>query len=69
MSDTRKPTFGPYDVLTPDDVREALAVVSDVKWRDIKSRIPWSDQLGARTLRIQWSRLLEWLSQSERKVA
>ena len=39
-------------VLTPDEVREALAIVGDHKWDDVRARIPWSDALGARTLRI-----------------
>lgn len=68
MSEVR-PSYQPFDVLTPVEVRIALAIDGEDKWEDVKARIPWSDQLGARTLRIQWSRLLTWLAESERKVA
>lgn len=57
------------DVLTPELVRAALRIESDRKWEDVRARIPWSDQLGARTLRIRWGRLLAWLAESERDVA
>jgi hypothetical protein len=70
MSETpMKHGYSPFDVLTPEEVRVALVIESDAKWEDVRARIPWSDQLGARTLRIQWSRLLEWLKDSERRVA
>jgi hypothetical protein len=62
-------SYSPHDVLEPDEVREALAIKSDDKWEDVRARIPWSDALGARTLRIQWARLLEWLASHERRVA
>ena len=68
MSEPR-PSYQPYDILTPAEVREALAIVGDSKWEDVRSRIPWSDALGARTLRIQWSILLSWLADGTRKVA
>lgn len=68
-ADQDKPHFQPFDVLTPDEVRVALEISGADKWEDVKARIPWSDQLGARTLRIQWSDLLEWLRESRRKVA
>lgn len=61
--------YGLLDVLSPDDVRAALGPFSDDKWEDIRARIPWSDALGARTLRIQWNRLLLWLAEHERKTA
>lgn len=64
-----RPSYGPHDVLLPDEVRAALAIESDDKWDDVRARIPWSEALGARTLRIQWGRLLEWLGEHERKVA
>jgi hypothetical protein len=64
-----RPSYGPHDVLTPDDVRAALGPFSDDKWEDIRARIPWSDALGARTLRIQWAVLLDWLASHTRKVA
>jgi hypothetical protein len=57
------------DVLDPDAVRAAIGPFSDTKWEDVKARIPWSDQLGPRSLRIRWGRLLDWLEQSERRVA
>lgn len=58
-----------HDLLTPEQVRDALSIESDHKWRDVSARIPWSDQLGARTLRIQWANLLAWLNESHRRVA
>ena len=61
--------YSPHDVLTPAEVREALQIESDDKWDDVSARIPWSSQLGKRTLRIQWSRLLSWLAEGELKVA
>ena len=64
-----KPTYHRDDVLSPDEVRAALGIISDHKWEDVKARIPWSDFLGARTLRIQWGRLLDVLADHERKVA
>lgn len=64
-----RPSYSPHDVLVPDEVRQALAIESDDKWEDVRARIPWSDALGARTLRIQWSVLLEWLASHTRKVA
>jgi hypothetical protein len=64
-----KPTYAPTDVLSPEDVRAALGPLTDDKWKDVKARIPWSEALGQRTLRIQWSRLLSWLGEHERKVA
>lgn len=64
-----RPSYSPHDVLTPDEVREALAIVSDTKWDDVRARVPWSDALGPRTLRIQWSVLLSWLADGTRKVA
>lgn len=66
---TERPRYSPYDVLEPDEVRVALKIKSDDKWEDVRARIPWSDALGARTLRIQWARLLEWLAEHEREVA
>ena len=68
MTDTR-PSYSPHDVLTPDEVREALGPFSDTKWCDVRARIPWSDALGPRTRRIQWSLLLEWMANSTRRVA
>ena len=62
-------SYQPHDVLTPLQVREALDIQSAKKWADVRARIPWSDALGRRTLRIQWSRLLEWLADSSRRVA
>ena len=64
-----RPKFSPYDVLAPSEVREALGIVSDSKWDDVRRRIPWSDRLGSRTLRIQWSALLTWLAEGTRRVA
>jgi hypothetical protein len=70
MQDTAvRPTYGPHDVLVPEEVRAALAIESDDKWEDVRARIPWSDALGARTLRIQWAVLLDWLASHTRKVA
>ena len=70
MDGTReRPSYSPHDVLGPDEVRDALQIASDDKWEDVRARIPWSDALGARTLRIQWARLLEWLAAHERRVA
>jgi hypothetical protein len=64
-----RPSFGRDDVLTPDDVRQALPPMSDRKWDDVKARIPWSDQIGRRMPCIRWGRLLDWLESSERHVA
>lgn len=69
LTETFRPSYQPHDVLTPDEVRQALAIASDDKWEDVRARMPWSDALGPRTLRIQWGRLLEWLADHERKVA
>lgn len=66
---TIRPSYQPFDVLSPDEVRAALGIDGDHKWDDVRARIPWSNALGARTLRIQWGRLLEWLAESERQVA
>ena len=68
MSELR-PSYQPHDILTPAEVREALAIIGDRKWDDVRARIPWSDALGSRTLRIQWSLLLAWLADGTRKVA
>lgn len=62
-------SFALHDVLGPDDVRAVLQITSDHKWEDVRARIPWSDQLGSRTLRIEYARLLSWLAASERRVA
>ena len=62
-------SFQPHDVLNPTQVRDALDIQSAKKWADVKARIPWSDALGRRTLRIQWSTLLTWLGENTRKVA
>ena len=67
MTDGR--SYSPHDVLTPTEVREALQIASDAKWDVVSARIPWSDALGARTLRIQWAILLEWLAERSRRVA
>jgi hypothetical protein len=64
-----KPTFQPHDVVSPEEVRAALGIEGDHKWADVRARIPWSTQLGQRTLRIEWRRLLAWLADGERKVA
>lgn len=64
-----KPSYGPHDVLDPKQVRVALGPFSDTKWKDVKARIPWSTALGARTRRIAWGRLLEWIAQHEQQVA
>lgn len=64
-----KPTYTRDDVLTPDELRAALPLMSDRKWDDVKARIPWSDQIGARKPCIRWGRFLEWLEQSERRIA
>lgn len=64
-----RPSYHEFDVLHPDEVRAALGPFSDNKWADVKARIPWSDQLGPRSLCIQWGRLLSWLAESERRVA
>lgn len=73
MTDTPRveprPTFGPFDVVTPDEVRAAIGPVSDNTWAGIKARVPWSNQLGPRLLCIQWQRFLDWLAESERRVA
>jgi hypothetical protein len=70
MSDIlTKPTYAPTDVLSPEDVRAALGPLTDDKWKDVKARIPWSEALGQRTLRISWGRLLSWLGEHERRVA
>lgn len=70
MTDTAfKPSFQPHDVVSPEEVRAALNIESDHKWDDVRSRIPWSTQLGQRTLRIEWGRLLTWLAEGERRVA
>jgi hypothetical protein len=68
-ADTPRQSYAPSDVLDPAEVRAALAIKSDSKWDDVKARIPWSDQLGRRTLRISWGRLLTWLESSEKRVA
>lgn len=60
--------YSQYDVLSPEEVRAALGPISDTKWDDVKARIPWSDAVGPRMLRIQWGRLLEWLGEWERAV-
>lgn len=64
-----RPSYSRDDVLDVEQARAALPAMSDHKWEDVKARIPWSDQLGQRTLCIRWGRLLEWLEQSERRVA
>lgn len=67
MTDYR-PSYQRDDLLAPEDVRVALQIDGDSKWDDVRARIPWSDRLGARTLRIRWGRLLDWLEESERAV-
>jgi hypothetical protein len=70
MSETAiKPSYGPHDVLSPDEVRAALPEMADNTWASVKARIPWSDALGPRKLCIQWARLLTWLESHERRVA
>lgn len=64
-----RPSYHRDDVLDPEQVRDALGPFSDSKWEDVKARIPWSDFLGARTLRISWGRLLDELEKHERRVA
>ncbi len=64
-----RPSFTQDDVLTPDDVRAALPVMSDRKWDDVKARIPWSDQVGPRKPCIRWGRFLNWLEEAERRTA
>lgn len=66
---TVRPSYSRDDVLLPDEVRVALVIESDDKWEDVRARIPWSDALGARTLRIQWGVLLDWLGEHTRRVA
>jgi hypothetical protein len=68
MTDIRV-SYSRDDVLSPDQVREALGPFSDSKWKDVSARLPWSDALGARTLRIRWGALLDWLEGSVRLVA
>lgn len=57
------------DVLSQEEVRAALPPMGDSTWAGVSARIPWSTQLGPRKLCIQWGRLLEWLAESERRVA
>lgn len=57
------------DLLSDEEVREALGPLSDHKWEDVRARIPWSEAVGSRHLRIRWGRLLEWLETKEREVA
>lgn len=64
-----RPHYTREDVLSPEEVRAALAIDKDRKWEDVKARIPWSLALGERTRRIAWGRLLDWLAEHERAVA
>lgn len=68
-SEGLRPRYTKDDVLSPEEVRAALGIVGDHKWEDVRARIPWSDALGARTLRISWGRLLAWLEAHEKAVA
>lgn len=56
------------DVLTPEDVRDALRL-SASQWERKRHIFPWSRALGERTLRIRWGAVLDVLESTTRLSA